>query len=133
MLKRGLLAVAALTAVGLGAVWCLWPAPAIGQSSYERIQLGMTPTEVEAVIGLPPGDYSGRTKANRPVICVRTQEKWPADLVERPTGDLLLWIGREHTIGIALHHEQVTYCTLRTFRAPEPPGILARIRSWLGW
>ena len=36
----------------------------IGRSAYKHIQEGMTPAEVEAVIGLPPGDY--RSDPGRP-------------------------------------------------------------------
>lgn len=64
-LKRCLLLVAALTVVVLGATWYLWPEPPIGPASYRRIELGMTQAEVEAVIGLPPGNYSRATTAGQ--------------------------------------------------------------------
>jgi hypothetical protein len=55
--KRYLLAVLALTVAGTVAF--LWPRPRVTKESYERIKLGMTRREVEAVVGGPPGDYTG--------------------------------------------------------------------------
>ncbi len=44
----------------LTSVWLLpWLMP-FPVRAYERLQVGMTAAEIEAVIGLPPGDYSGR-------------------------------------------------------------------------
>lgn len=39
------------------AYWLLLPTDPIGPQAFERIQLGMTEAEVEAVVGLPPGQY----------------------------------------------------------------------------
>ena len=37
-----------------------WRSDPISPAGYSRIRLGMTPKEVEAAIGLPPGDYYTR-------------------------------------------------------------------------
>ncbi len=53
--------IAAPSVLGLFAValFLLWPGPDPGtRATYDRIQNGMTESEVEAVVGLPPGDYA---------------------------------------------------------------------------
>jgi hypothetical protein len=58
--KRALLLVLVCVLLGLLA-WTVLrppsPAERINSEVYERIEEGMTPAEVEALIGLPPGDY----------------------------------------------------------------------------
>jgi hypothetical protein len=38
-------------------LWLFFSTDRISPQSYDRIMLGMTQEEVEAIIGLPPGDY----------------------------------------------------------------------------
>jgi hypothetical protein len=58
--KRLLVVLFALVALAVaGAVTVLWPWPRVTKESYERIKLGMTRGEVEAILGVPPGDYTG--------------------------------------------------------------------------
>jgi hypothetical protein len=144
-LKRRLLAVAVLTFMAFGAVWLLWPEPAIGPASYQRIELGMTQPEIEAIIGLPPGDYTGRPKAtalNLPVrrnIPIRIEEKGIITLQDgaysvddRVPG--VEWLGSRCFIVVVFEDGQATYCGLHVdTMAGKPPGLLDQIRSWLGW
>src|SRR5262249_1691354 len=48
------------TCLGLVALWVAPPRPRINRESFNRIQAGMTPTAVERIIGVPPGDYRTR-------------------------------------------------------------------------
>src|SRR5262245_24662970 len=59
---RRLLAVAVLVGVCVALVCWLRPARHTGPTSeaYRQVQVGMTPVEVEQVLGMPPGDYSTR-------------------------------------------------------------------------
>jgi hypothetical protein len=52
-----LLSLPALVALTVGA-WLLWPRSAITRENAEKIQSGMTPAEVEAILGGPPRDES---------------------------------------------------------------------------
>jgi hypothetical protein len=49
---------AAVVALAIG-VWLLWPRTAITRENAEKIRLGMTLAEVEAILGGPPGNYTG--------------------------------------------------------------------------
>jgi hypothetical protein len=54
-----LLWIPAATAAGLAAVWLLWPRTAITRENAEKVQLGMTLAEVEAILGGPARDQAG--------------------------------------------------------------------------
>jgi hypothetical protein len=47
-----------LLVAGYGALWLTGPRHRINERSFERIQLGMTEKEVEAILGGPAGDYT---------------------------------------------------------------------------
>ena len=59
MQRRKLLVVLAGLAVVVAAgAFVLWPRPdRITRENYERIRVGMSSAEVEAILGGPPGDY----------------------------------------------------------------------------
>lgn len=130
-LKRSLLAVAALTAVVLAVVWLLWPEPAIGPASYERIRLGMTQAEVEAVIGLPPGIYHNQIGGEALTSDVRGLPMSRSSDYHRSAE----WWGTKHGIFVAFDKSgAVVGCQLFDVQPPRgSAGLLERIRSWLGW
>jgi hypothetical protein len=59
MRRRTLLAaLAGLAVVVAAGAWLLWPRQdRITPENLDRIELGMTRAEVEAILGGPPGDY----------------------------------------------------------------------------
>jgi hypothetical protein len=88
--KRLLVVLFALVALAVaGTVAVLWPRPRVTKESYERIKLGMTRGEVEAVLGGPPGDYTnGPTRAGRlePEEEIAHDVSWPGGSYE-PWGE----------------------------------------------
>src|SRR6266478_994676 len=57
---KGVLSTYLVALVGVGFVGALWwtaPDHGVGWSGYERIELGMTESEVEEIIRRPPGWY----------------------------------------------------------------------------
>jgi hypothetical protein len=139
-LKRSLLAVAVLTGVVLGAVWVLWPEPAIGPASYERIQLAMTQAEVEAVIGLPPGNYYrypggipwnwkrgpfGFTREEKGLSLRHRSEQIPFEH----------WWGNEYAIQVAFDPDgHAIGCALLDVEpVGSSPSLLYSIRTRLRW
>src|SRR5215831_4764371 len=95
MRKRRLIAsvgVVLLLAGLAAAIWVRWfalqrPTPAgststgvtpTGVAEYDRLRLGMTPAEVEAAIGLPPGYYDTTSRQSR------TPSFFPLDFLSEP-------------------------------------------------
>jgi hypothetical protein len=55
-----LVGLGALALLGCGLiVWLTYPRHRLNQASYERIEVGMTLEEVEAILGGPAADYTG--------------------------------------------------------------------------
>jgi hypothetical protein len=139
-LKRGLLAVAVLTTGVLGAVWLLWPEPPISPANFRRIELGMTQAEIEAIIGLPPGVYYGRPSVpsnQLDFVHVEGKGKVPKDGDDGEDGNFrpsVEWVGHRFSILVDFEQGQATCCRLFELAPPGgSPGMLDRIRSWLGW
>ncbi len=57
MKKRWILGLSLLASLFVGVAWLCWPQPRISPASFERIHEGMSQDQIEAIIGLPPGDY----------------------------------------------------------------------------
>jgi hypothetical protein len=62
MRRRWLFGIGSLIGVGLVTLVACWlpPRSPINRDAFERIEIGMTVAQVEAAIGLPPGDYGTR-------------------------------------------------------------------------
>src|SRR5262245_23145775 len=81
-MKRKLKWIAVVLAVlllGFGTALFLWPRDRITPSTYGRLTLGMTQKDVESLIGLPPGDYSG---APRGIGGFLSQPTWGTSILE---------------------------------------------------
>jgi hypothetical protein len=52
--RRKVALLALLSIIVAGLTWFCWPEPTIGPVSFQRIQIGMTQAEVEAIIGILP-------------------------------------------------------------------------------
>ena len=58
MRRRKLIALAGLAVLVAAGAFVLWPRPdRITRANYDRIRMGMSRAEVEAILG-PPGDYT---------------------------------------------------------------------------
>lgn len=131
-LKRRLLVVAVLTMFAFGALWLLWPEPVIGPASYQRIELGMTEAEIEAMIGLPPSHhYPDRIiLAPEPYGYVAAKGNYPGE-GNMPSVE---WRGSKYSIVVFFENGQASYCGLFELgKSMKPPDLLVRIRNWLGW
>ncbi len=125
---RTLLIALALLAIGVGIYLCLPKSPRFTEDQYERIQLGMTLAEVEAVLGCPPGNYA-------PVDLVsmargkQPRTDWAADVPEPLFNDQqrALCI---HVLFDADGKVKEKHCTRMTY---FPPTLLERLRAWVGW
>ena len=99
------------------------PKSAINQENFDRIQVGMTEDEVEAILGGPPGNYTDR--------------RYPMSY----TGGSLLyrsWIGDGGVISIGGSRDQDdpnapwrVSCTYFTPHRPEP--FVDRVLDLLPW
>lgn len=58
LLRASLLIVVAFAGVSLY-LWATSPSRKINRGTFEKLQEGMTLAEVEAIVGYPPGNYSG--------------------------------------------------------------------------
>jgi hypothetical protein len=90
----GGIVVAALGVLGLF-LWLLSPRLAIGPEGYDRIQLGMTAAEVEAILGGTPGNYGFPDPR---VVQVRDDINVPRLAECR----YVQWVGPHHMIGVQL-------------------------------
>jgi hypothetical protein len=109
MRRRTLLLVLAGLAVVAAGVVVLWPAPPsrITRENYDRIRVGMSRVEVEAILG-SPGDYSTRE------IAYLLEEPTPVE--GWPIGDNEEWCGDRASIDVAF----------------TPTGTLMWARFWEG-
>jgi hypothetical protein len=86
--------------------------------SFQRIQVGMTQKEVEAILGGPPGEYA--------VPKIGLTRFTP------PEGE---WWGAEAIIVIEFTKERrvLRKWLYNPYLRPYQPNALDRARSWLGW
>src|SRR4051812_24185484 len=117
MSKRKLIACVLIVVVTAAAVlWLCWPEEAIGPGSFRRIRAGMTLDDVEAIIGLPPGDYHsgphgpGGLMARGTIKYLREErglppqdipESWNAAKPERRERCVKSWWANDHAIYVA--------------------------------
>jgi len=96
MTFRRLFWLAYAACVGLAVFWgvrLLTPRHRISRENYEKIQVGMTPQGLEALLGVPPGDYS-----TRPCFSIENDGGW-RDWSARQ----ITWTSNEGSIGVRLN------------------------------
>lgn len=127
MIKRRLLFLdLALLVLVVG--WSLWfvsvvTVDPIGPASYQRIQFGMTQAEIEAIIGLPPGDYN-----NGPP---RYETPKAGSNKEEPAGfQMAKWTGTRHSIVVVFDEEGMA--TSSWLEDLDPPTKMELLKWWLG-
>jgi hypothetical protein len=117
-------AVGVLLGVPLGLF--LWPRPPsarINAEAYERIEDGMTAAEVEAVIGLPPGDY-------------RSDPAGPRHFAEWIPGSgvqVLEWEADHCNIQVKVDQRSGRVVSKLMGEPIRPATLMERLRGWAGW
>jgi hypothetical protein len=123
MRRRGLLlGVGALALIGLGAFahiyfHALWSGEGITEENCERIQLGMTEAEVEAIFGCPAGNYSGKKvdKLANLVRLLKVVEENDTDHISR------VWVGNDVAILVTFGSGRVVFFQLESFANHKDP------------
>jgi hypothetical protein len=125
------LSVAVVLVVLVGAVCLILTLPGgrrprITAENFERIMVGMRLEEVEAILGVPPGDYTTEPVPDLEV-CSTGVFKMP--------GRGCAWCGNDGLVQLGVDEDNVVLWT----RFVEPhygyrlqPGALGRLRRWLG-
>jgi hypothetical protein len=117
---------AAFCAVLGMAVWLLSrpgpPSSRITPAAAERIERGMTAAEVEAVIGLPPGDYRSDPASPRHY----------AEFLPQPGVRLLEWEADSCTIQVRVDEKSDRVQSRIVGEPLGPPSPWQRLRDWLG-
>jgi hypothetical protein len=120
------LAVVSLTMV----MWLTAPKGNINANSFKAINGEMTEEQVEALLGVPPGDYRTVEHVGRGQItlasCVPTYDDEQKPKTSRE------WQGNEGSITVTF--DQYGRAMSKAYMVPgqRPPDWLARLRRWLG-
>jgi hypothetical protein len=107
----------------------------INPEAYGRVGAGMTRQEVEAAVGLPPGDYRGR--AHRPggaAYAEWSEEAAGEEFSAEATAGRLHWEGEEYSIVAGFDEGgAVAWKTLWRHVPPPPRGPLDELRARVRW
>ncbi len=116
------------------ALWLLWPRIAITPENGERIRLGMTRSEVEEILGGPPGDYAGPEafaaagRCGDPMDARAVIRRWSGEPDER----WQQWLSDDALVLVHLDaHGRVSATHVYSVSAYREP-LLDRLRRWLG-
>jgi len=122
--------------------YCLLkPSAPINPRAYARIKAGMTREEVEAVLGLPAGDYRDAQHVASETFPSVTLSGWgdfgqycypDGCIPDMPVAVPVLWLGSDYKIQVGFGDaDRVTGCHL----AGRPAGwsVLDRVRTHFGW
>ena len=132
-------AVLAVLLLGLGAALLLWPRDRITPESWEKIEIGMTETRVEEILGRP-----GMSLEEFHVAFEHWEKSGKAPIVNginffepqrRPRcgvgSKIKIWVGRRGHMDIEFDLEgQVTG---KFFYGWQSSNRIDRLRDWLGW
>jgi hypothetical protein len=125
MRKCVVLMLGLLGAVLLGGYLVLWltaPRHRVSHLGWEGIEVGMTQTEVEQVLGGPPGNY-----ASTPYGIMRRQ------IVPQGATSLKEWRGEEGVIDVWFGLDgKVVDAYWVELGYPIHESLLTRLRRWLG-
>jgi hypothetical protein len=103
-------------------VWLTLPGPRISQTSFEQIRPGMTRAEVEAVLGVSAGNYTGgRVKIVHGVPPDDGYAEWVGEDVA-----VLVWLDDE---GRVSRKE----CLHTSHLIGRDDSLLRKLRRWLPW
>ncbi len=137
--KVMLLVAVGVVAVAVTGYLLLRPASPINPRAYARIKEGMTQKEVEAVFGLPAGDYRDPDHVASGKFPSETLRMWgdfgqncyPDAIPDGPVAAPVTWLGNDYSIQVGFGQGGVTGCLL--MGRPAGWSVLDRARSYLGW
>jgi hypothetical protein len=110
------------------------PSTRISPEAYERVASGMRREEVQAVIGLPPGDYrDGEHSPGGHSYTEWSEEAGAEEFGAGATAGRLQWEGNGHSIVAGFNEAGVvTWKTLWKHVPPTPRTPFDRVRAHLG-
>ena len=127
MTKPRLFLLAFAACLGVAVFWgvrLLPPRHRINPESFEKIQVGMTLEEVEAILGVPPGDYA--TKQH-------VYDLWGGDGVVLGLRHRIGWVGDEGAIHVILNPEgSVSHKLWLDLWFIGEVTFLDKLRGWFG-
>ena len=128
VLGSGIVAMAAVAGL---AFWLTAPKHRIHEESIGLIEAGMSQAEVEAIFGVPPGDYSSNT-ANAAWIPTSLSNSLKLTFIV-PEGEQQTWKGENVSVTVVFNPLVVEkpYVIWVRVVAPSEP-FFAKIRRWLG-
>jgi hypothetical protein len=134
----------AIVAIGVGIYLCLPRSPRFTVEQFDRIQIGMTQAEVEAVLGCSPGNYT-QSKLNESVLLLAEADEnyhdarefsqhWVGDTPE-PCYFARDGSARKWAIGARVRFDAAgRVIGIDSFSASySSPTLLAQLRAWVGW
>jgi hypothetical protein len=142
--KVTLVLVIGAAALAGAAYFLLKPASPINPWAYRRIKAGMTRQEVEAVFGLPAGDYRTPERVATGQAPSTTLDLWgdfgqylyPDMPMPQPGGaeDSALWLGNDYSVQIGFGRDGgVTGCLVSGSRESSVWTALYRLKMKVGW
>jgi hypothetical protein len=136
MRKRFVLLFVSLTCLlgGALAIWLASPTHRINEANIKRIKEGMSESEVEAILCVPPGNYSrgGRVilYADLGTSPFMGQERPGLKFFEMKELHAVEWVGNEAAVKVWFDENQRVFNVVPG-RVVGAENILDRIRRWL--
>lgn len=120
---------------GAGGSLVLWklfaPKHRINQEGYEKIKVGMSQDEVEAILLVPPGNYTGNPEFDKKTFRFFFVKKHKEDFGNKPIQELE-WLAREYAILVFFDNTGQAVLKYSTPMIPEEASLLEKIRRWIG-
>jgi hypothetical protein len=105
---------------------------AINEESYGRIQIGMQRPEVEALLGVPPGDYRHRLRGDK--VYAPLDGDVPANIGKNSGLGLVEWWADEYVIFLWVDAQgRVAGKALNQPLETKPRSWWDRARGAMGW
>ena len=143
MSKRLLIGLSVIALLFAGGLWLAWPQARIGHRNFQKIQEGMTQSQVEAIIGMPPGDYftgfrgGGGMMSRGPFGFTREEKGLPEKKIPEAwyrNGLVKSWWGNSHAIHVAFDKTGGAIAwQFQDVVGVRAPTIFERFKSLLGW
>ena len=122
-----------LLLLGYLAAW--WETgPSEKERAYQRIEHGMTRSEVEGIIGQPAGDYSDPVfRASRKShLALARHSGPPLSQSLEPEVSLELWVWDQVGIGVAFDRDEKAVGCYLFKLSDSPRSVIDRVRKFLG-
>jgi len=133
MLNRSIRLVTLLALFGLAVFWLalrLQPSDRISREGFDRIQQGMTQEEVEAVLGVPPGEYVTEETRER----LRQRSLRRIFFLQKASWRAERWLGDRNDACVRIivaFNEQGLVADKDFEECFECPSLITRVRRWL--